>query len=116
VSAPEVRYVWRAAVARVVDGDTVDLVIDVGFRGTRAERVRLIGINCPEVHGPTAAAGRKAAEFTRQWVTEFGTPSVVVETFKSDVFGRWLARVYGPAGSCLNDELIQSGNAVPFRG
>mgnify|MGYP001304981027 FL=1 len=41
-------YEYKAKVLRVVDGDTVDVLIDVGFSTFKKERVRLHGINTPE--------------------------------------------------------------------
>ena len=41
-------YEYRAEVLRVVDGDTVDVLIDCGFSTFRKERVRLFGIDAPE--------------------------------------------------------------------
>ena len=41
-------YEYNAEVLRVVDGDTVDVLIDVGFSTFKKERVRLYGINTPE--------------------------------------------------------------------
>ena len=41
-------YEYHAEVLRVVDGDTVDVLIDVGFSTFKKERVRLHGINTPE--------------------------------------------------------------------
>ena len=42
------KYIYRAKLDRVVDGDTVDAMIDCGFSIFRKERVRLYGINAPE--------------------------------------------------------------------
>ena len=112
---PEIRYVWKSKYDRVVDGDTIDLSIDVGFRSTRTERIRLLGVNCPEMKGLTRSAGEAAKRFVEAWLAEHATGGVlVVETFKSDVFGRWLARVWGVDGACLNDALLESGNAVVY--
>ncbi len=41
-------YEYKAKVTRVVDGDTVDALIDCGFSVFRKERIRLYGINAPE--------------------------------------------------------------------
>ena len=41
-------YVYRADITRVVDGDTVDAMIDCGFSTFKKERIRLHGINAPE--------------------------------------------------------------------
>lgn len=49
-------YVYRAEVRRVVDGDTVDLDVDLGFGVWRmAERVRLMGVDAPERWTPAGA-------------------------------------------------------------
>lgn len=41
-------YEYRAEIRRVVDGDTVDVLLDLGFSNFRKERVRLLGIDTPE--------------------------------------------------------------------
>ena len=43
-------YKYKATVGRVVDGDTVDVVIDLGFKITTNQRIRLEGINTPETY------------------------------------------------------------------
>jgi micrococcal nuclease len=111
-------WVYRARIARAVDGDTIDVVIDAGFRSTRTERLRLSGVNCPEVHGATKAAGDAATAFTQAWLrVGIGLDAwpLIVRTEKSDVFGRYLARVWRVSdGAELNADLLASGHAVPF--
>lgn len=99
------RWIRKAVVERVVDGDTVSLTFDLGF-GVQLEgqHVRLVGaasgvarwFNAPESRGPLATeAGRAATEALRELLPE-GQP-VVVETFKgpgSDKYGRWLAAIW----------------------
>ena len=46
----EPNYRYKAKLGRVVDGDTMDVVIDLGFYVTMRERVRLKGINTPEIY------------------------------------------------------------------
>lgn len=114
---PAPRWLFRARAERVVDGDTLDIVLDQGLRTTRAERIRLLGMDCPEVHGATQADGDAATTYTRQWlpISAPGTWPLVVETAKGDAFGRWLARVWRVAdGRCLNDDLMAAGHAVAF--
>ena len=41
-------YEYKARVHRIIDGDTVDVVIDLGFEMTTRQRIRLYGINTPE--------------------------------------------------------------------
>lgn len=101
---------YKATVVNVVDGDTIDATIRIGFLLTTTQRLRFLGVNCPEVHGPTRSAGLAAAEFTRQSLLG---KDVVVHTEKDDVFGRWLAVVYVD-GASFNQRLLDEGFAVPF--
>lgn len=105
-------YIYRAIVVRIVDGDTIDLNVDMGFRAWRMkERFRLAGINAPETNrAETAAAGRAARDYLASLVSPGCT--VVIETAKDpDVFGRWVARVMFD-GLCINDALVEAGHAV----
>jgi micrococcal nuclease len=103
-------YEYDAKVINVVDGDTIDCDIDLGLFLHATHRLRLLGVNCPEVHGPTKAEGLKAAEYTR--VTLLGQ-TVRIRTAKSDSFGRWLCQVYLD-GLDFNQSLVDRGLAVPF--
>ena len=47
----EWQYQYKAEVVRVVDGDTVDVLIDLGLNVFTKERIRLFGINTPETYG-----------------------------------------------------------------
>lgn len=119
----EHRWLWPANVTRVIDGDTIDVEIDTGFRTVRYERLRLFGVNCPEIHGVSHDAGLAAKKFTTDWcsVVPAGMWPFTIETFKTDVFGRWLARVWHGDRTATDDSveltqaLLQAGHAVPFR-
>ena len=52
----EPAYRYRAEVGRVVDGDTIDAVIDLGFYIEITERLRLEGLDTPEIHGVAHAS------------------------------------------------------------
>ena len=117
------RYLWRADIDRVVDGDTLDVIIDCGFHATRTERLRLLGVNCPEMHGPSSQAGVAAKSFTNSWCNDVQYDTTraswpfLVETFKTDAFGRYLARVWPadqPDGVDLAAALLEAGHAVVY--
>lgn len=100
-------------VQRVVDGDTIDLVIDVGFKMTTVQRVRLLGIDTPERGEPGWA---EATEFTKNWLDTW-QGKIRVETHKTDSFGRYLAYLYAKTDvrrQALNVELVSSGHAKPY--
>lgn len=112
-------YTYKADIVNVVDGDTVDARIhanaDVGFNLkfdlAFIERLRLLGVNCPEVHGATRAAGLAAKAFT---TARLLGKTVTIRTEKGDSFDRWLASVTLDDGTDFSAALIDAGHAVPF--
>lgn len=121
-------YEYRAQCVKVIDGDTVDLLVDCGFHDYRLERFRLFGINTAEMRAADLTArdqAMKAKEQMVKWLLPFAVPpsvdgpwSVRIKTYKADAFGRYLcdlwARVEGTE-LLLNEELIKLGLAVPFK-
>ncbi len=103
-------YRYSAIVRRIVDADTLDLDVDMGFRAWRIrERFRLAGINAPEMRGPQRAAGQAAKAYLESMLP-IGAPVVIESAKDPDVFGRWIARVW-LNGTCLNDALVAAGHA-----
>jgi micrococcal nuclease len=103
-------YEYNAIITRAIDGDTVSADVDVGFYVHVYMTFRLLGVNCPEVHGDTRLKGLEAAEYTS--VSLLGK-TVRIRTAKSDSFGRWLAQIY--VGDVdFNQSLIDRGLAVPY--
>lgn len=120
---PHAAYIYKAYCVGVVDGDTIDVYIDQGFHTYRRERLRLLGVNTPEMKGATLQAGRNARQYTIDWLATGGTgPTympvagkwpLIIFTEKADAFGRYLATVWRTKdGVCLNNDLISSGHAV----
>lgn len=109
-------YEYKALLVRVIDGDTVDLSVDLGFHVTILQRCRLSGVNAPEVRGENKVAGIAATEFVKGWFPLDGR--VVIKSAKpyaDDKYGRFLVEVYRPTEvSSLNESLVTSGHAVPY--
>lgn len=95
-----------AVVLRVIDGDTLDL--------TNEERVRLVGINAPELHPPEPGA-LEAKEFLENLCPPGTLVGLNVDDMKPhDVYGRTLAVVYVEVGENwvnVNAELLRRGLA-----
>lgn len=113
-------WTYRCQVTRVVDGDTLDVLVDVGFHGRRIERLRILGVNAPEVHGETKPAGDAATTFTAAWVKAGqvvgGEWPFTVETAKSDSFGRYLGTLrYAGSDESLADALLTAHQAVRYQ-
>lgn len=94
----------------------MQIYLDAGLGNYRTERIRLLGINCPECRGTTREAGRAATEFTRRWIAESpGVWPFVIKTVKADDFGRYLGALYrADTGESLSVALVDAGHAVPF--
>lgn len=106
-----------AKVERVVDGDTLDLLFDVGFSMFRKERVRLHGIDAPETSSRNPqekVLARDAKDFVIAWIMKQG--ALKARTMKDDKYGRMLANVYGDDGVCLNEEMVSKGYAWAYDG
>lgn len=110
-------YEYNATVERVVDGDTVDVDVDLGFSVHHKRRLRLRGINTPELHAKDNLVRAKALAAKDALTAALAKGPLVIRTFKdgSDKYGRMLAQLYvnGDAIS-VNDQLVAQGFAVPF--
>lgn len=106
-------YIYRATVAHVVDGDTIDVRIDLGFNVDTRERLRLLGIDAPELSTP---AGKMARDRLIEKLPEH--TEVTVQTFKApgDKYGRWLANVVMQGGQSVSDWMLGAGLAKPYDG
>ncbi|MFF0754390.1 thermonuclease family protein [Streptomyces sp. NPDC004267] len=103
---------YPATVIRVVDGDTLDLDIDLGFSIRTTQRVRLEGVNTPEKN---TAAGKKCTAWVQQWLDAHG-PTLTVQTHRREKYGRYLATLTTADGHALNTDLIDAGLAAPYDG
>ncbi len=106
--APSYRYAARFI--RAIDGDTIVVDIDLGFRMYTTTPLRLLGVNAPEKN---TQAGKNAAAWTTAWCGTAG--ALTLESAKpgdfGDKYGRYLATVYGANGRCLNVEIVTAGHA-----
>ena len=111
-------YEYNCKISRVVDGDTVDVDIDLGFGTWRcSERIRLYGVDTPECRTRDAqekAAGFLAKEFVEDALHVGGTYKL--QTREKGKFGRFLGVIYLTKGTSINDALISENLAVAYHG
>lgn len=84
-------YTYKALVERVVDGDTIWMNIDCGFNIWIRQKLRLKGIDAPEIDTPE---GRQAKQFVESALGK--APFVVIKTHGSDKYDRYLADIFYP--------------------
>jgi micrococcal nuclease len=102
-------YIYKAELIRVVDGDTVDLMIDLGFDTFRRERFRLYGVDAPEMD---TTAGKEAKAWLRETLQTL--EAIYVQTIqlstkaKRDKYGRFLAVLYDDLGDIDANRLMRT--------
>jgi micrococcal nuclease len=117
-----VMYEYKALLKRVVDGDTIDVYIDLGFSVTIERRLRLADVDTPELRAKDEAE-RERAQDAKKFVEEFiGNCPLLVVTQKTKAgkerttFGRYVAEVYvaklgAESATNLNHALVEAGHA-----
>jgi len=121
-------YFYKAKVNRVIDGDTVDILIDLGFGLFKDVKARLWGINAPEISHPKdeeeLLRGLGTKGRVEEWLKTNAPDGYVIicshngKELRQEKYGRWLIEVY-PVGFTketisLNDTLVKEGLAVEF--
>lgn len=105
----------------VVDGDTIDVVLDLGFNILYEQRVRLAGIDTPEsrtTDKAEKALGLEAKDYLKKKLA--GAKTVVIRTEKldsSEKYGRILGWIYvDGSGESINNQMINDGYAWGYLG
>jgi endonuclease YncB( thermonuclease family) len=110
-------YIYQAMIERFIDGDTLSVNVDVGFGIWTHQKLRLRGLDCPELG---TQDGLRAKTFVESELKD--CPFVIIKTHKSDKYDRYLVDVFylpkeqDPAvvvaqGKYLNQELLDRGLA-----
>ena len=116
-------YEYKAKLIKVVDGDTVDAMIDCGFSVFRKERIRLKGINAPESRTRDKAEKKKglAAKARLQELIKDGKNEFIVKTSldKKCKYGTLLGELYqsiAPRSNfpSYNEILLEEGHATVY--
>ncbi|MEM5806846.1 MAG: thermonuclease family protein [Candidatus Aenigmatarchaeota archaeon] len=118
VNTQNYNYVYLAQCINVIDGDTIDLDVDLGFDIRMKRRFRLYGINAYEIFGVSKDSeeyrrGMEAKQLVESLILN---KKIVIESYKdkTDKYGRYLAMVYLDDGTCLNSLLVEKGLAVTY--
>lgn len=102
-------YLYKATILRVVDGDTVDALVDLGFHITIEMKLRLYGINAPEMK---TEAGHPARDYLKSLLDG---KIITLKTIKDkrEKYGRYLAILIAD-NAIVNDMMVNAGHAVPY--
>lgn len=113
-------YTYKAYVLEIVDGDTLWVDIDLGFPPTTVQKLRLRGVDAPEM-------GTTAGQVSKEYVSNCLKDSkfIAIKTYWRDKFDRYLVDIFYDAkeadldkliahGTFLNQELLDKGLAVRY--
>lgn len=110
-------YTYKATVNRVIDGDTVELTIDLGFTVKWKSTCRLYGINAPELKSRDVVVREKAKD-ARIYVSKqlISGLEVMIVSRELDKYGRPLVDIYygKDFSQHINQELIDKQLAVTY--
>jgi micrococcal nuclease len=103
-------YTYFTKIDKVVDGDTVDVFIDLGFSVWHKERIRLAGIDTAEKN---TALGKALKAYM---ISLLEGKKVKLEVSKPDKYGRYLGIIYLDSEESINDQMIRLGLAKSYGG
>ena len=115
-------YVYRIkSITKVVDGDTIDANIDLGFDISFTKRIRLAGIDAPESRTTNLkekALGLESKEWLKK--TLEGAKDIIIKTEKPDStekYGRIIGHLFiNGQETSLNNQMIDEGYALAYEG
>lgn len=108
-------YLYKCRLDRVIDGDTVDVDVDLGFDiWMSRQRIRLRGIDTPESRTRNAFE-KQLGLAAKARVIELCSGDLLLESFGKDKYGRILGVLFGD-GKNVCATLIKEGHAVEYWG
>ncbi len=113
MEAHECRYIYDAIITSVYDGDTVTADFNLGFGILiKKQKLRLLGIDTPELRKETIVEGRISRDWLREKVLD---KQVIIKTYndRKGKYGRWLAEIYIDSVN-INKQMITEGLAKEY--
>jgi micrococcal nuclease len=116
---PPSKFTYPISNIRIIDGDTIEADVDLGFRIRQRQIIRLAGIDAPELRAkdPDERVRAKASKAGLERVLIEWQPSeVLMHSIGLDKYGRSLAVIWASDGSAwdeINALLVEQGHATP---
>lgn len=112
-------HLYKIFVSRVIDGDTIDAEIDLGFDIRIKKRIRLHGIDTPEVRTRDKEEKIRgiAAKERLQQMIDCCDSTIYMRSVDKGKYGRCIGILYevNMESESINDKLINEGHAVPYK-
>ncbi len=110
-------YYYKIELLRVVDGDTIDVRIDLGFNVWHKCRIRLVGINAPESRTRDKEE-KKRGLAAKSWLIdklESAEDELEMKSYGVGKYGRVLGEIYINEVN-INELMVKEGHAVKYDG
>ena len=108
-------YEYNAVLDRVVDGDTIDVTIDLGFNVWKKIRVRMEGINTPESRTRDLEEKKRGIAAKDRLIELLGDGNFTLQSHGVGKYGRCLGELFIEDMN-INQQLITEGHAVAYHG
>jgi micrococcal nuclease len=108
-------YIYNAELIRVIDGDTIEAMVDLGFYTWHKVTVRLYGINAPESRTRDLEEKERGLAAKKRLTELLKDGKFMLESQGIGKYGRCLGNIYINDHYCVNLILLQEGHATEYK-
>ena len=109
-------FKYNAKVIRVVDGDTIDAMVDLGFSTFKKVRIRMHGIDAPESRTRDLEEKKLGLAAKDRLIEMLGDGEFTLQSHGVGKYGRCLGEIFKENNVSLNRQLINEGHATEYFG
>jgi micrococcal nuclease len=109
-------YKYNAKLDRVVDGDTIDALVDLGFDTWKKVRIRMMGMNAPESRTRDLEEKKLGLAAKDRLIEMLGDGEFTLQSHGVGKYGRCLGEIFRESDVSLNKQLINEGHATEYFG
>jgi len=109
-------YKYNAKLDRVVDGDTIDALVDLGFDTWKKVRIRMMGMNAPESRTRDLEEKKLGLAAKARLIEMLGDGEFTLQSHGVGKYGRCLGEIFRESDVSLNRQLINEGHATEYFG
>jgi micrococcal nuclease len=109
-------YKYNAKLDRVVDGDTVDALVDLGFNTWKKVRIRMHGMNAPESRTRDLEEKKLGLAAKARLIEILGDGDFTLQSHGVGKYGRCLGEIFRESDVSINRQLINEGHATEYFG
>ena len=109
-------YKYNAKLDRVVDGDTVDALVDLGFDTWKKVRIRMMGMNAPESRTRDLEEKKLGLAAKARLIEMLGDGVFTLQSHGVGKYGRCLGEIFRESDVSINRQLINEGHATEYFG